>query len=147
MSNLRRVPLLLVLAAMTLVITGCGSWINRTTSRNPCSTGHGSSNKQAPIICVDDSNPVLIVTPDPVTAHDVLRGTNRPVTVKWFTMSGADLTVEMKDTGCVSQVNCNAPGNCTAQTIPGAAKQCKYDVWTTPNNRLDPVIIITTCCS
>jgi Na+-transporting methylmalonyl-CoA/oxaloacetate decarboxylase gamma subunit len=147
MSDLRRVPVFLFLAALALAITGCGSWINRSTTANPCSTGHGSPNKQAPIVCVDDSGPVLVVTPDPITAHDKERGTSRPVTVQWFTKSGANLNVEMTETGCVTQVNCNAPGSCTAKTVPGAAKQCKYDVWTKPENRLDPVIIITTCCS
>lgn len=137
---------LLVFAVVTLM-SGCSSWINHTTTVGPCAGGGGSSNRQAPIVCVDDSGPVLSVNPDPVTAHDVKKGTRQPVTVRWATVSGEDLTVEMKDVGCVQNMNCSAPGACTAVTIPGAVKSCKYDVWTTPQKRLDPIIIITTCCT
>lgn len=147
MSILRQVPRFLVLFAAVMLVTGCGSWINRSTSGGICSGGGGSSNRQAPIVCVDDSGPILTVNPDPVTAHDKKKDSTQPVTIRWATVSGADLWVEMKEDGCVQQLNCNAPGSCTAVTVPGASKQCKYDVWTTPENRLDPIIIITPCCT
>lgn len=147
MSILRQVPRFIVILAAVMLITGCSSWINRNTGGGICSGGGGSSNRQAPIVCVDDTGPVLSVNPDPVTAHNHLKNyPSRPVTVRWATVSGADLWVEMKEEGCVQELNCSAPGSCTAVTIPGASKQCKYDVWTTPTNRLDPIIIVTPCC-
>ena len=145
MSVLRQGSRFFLVCAVVTLISGCTTWINRSTGL--CAGGGGSSNRQAPIVCVDDSGPVLTLNPEPVTAHDVKKGTHQPVTVQWATVSGADLWVEMKEEGCVRNMNCNAPGRCTAVTIPGAVKSCKYDVWTTPENRLDPIIIITTCCS
>ena len=145
MSILRQGSRFLLVFAVVTLISGCSSWINQSTG-GPCAGGGGSSNRQAPIVCVDDSGPVLALNPEPVTAHDVKKGTHQPVTVRWATVSGAPMWVEVKEEGCVRDVKC-ASGQCTAHTIPGAVKSCKYDVWTTPENRLDPIIIITTCCS
>lgn len=115
-----------------------------------CRDGAGDANRQAPIVCVDDSGRTLSVSPEPVVIHDVRASDRRtPVTVHWFTTSGrGDLNVEIEK-GCVADVKCDRRGHCSARTIPGSTSQCKYDVWITgPNHeRLDPTVVISSCCS
>jgi hypothetical protein len=147
--RLPRVPAVLL---SIVVIAGCASQ-KSDTNLAPCG-GRTSADKQAPVVCVDDTRARLSVSPDPVEAHDVL-ATDRatPVTIHWWTESGTGaLGIEMKDRGCVTGLQCET-GHCWAQTIPRAAagtatgkKNCKYDVWTTPTNRLDPTVVVGNCC-
>jgi hypothetical protein len=147
------VPRSLVLLAVAFVIAGCASHNNSTGNEplrgNPCLAGKGSDNRQAPIVCVDDSARVLSVWPEPVTVHDVL-ATDRtsPVVVHWFTKSGeGDLRVEMEP-GCVNPIQCDKQGHCWTRSVPGAKNRCKYDVWieNSDHERLDPTLVVTPCC-
>lgn len=155
MSEVRQVPRYLMVLAVTLVIAGCAARQMPEPSpmpfrSNPCASGKARSTKQAPIVCVDDSARTLKVVPDPVVVHDVSASDRAtPVTMQWFTMSGAgDVQIEIEP-GCVTDANCNGNGHCTAKTVPGAHKQCKYDVWITGGNhdRLDPTVVVDGCCS
>jgi len=154
MSEVRQVPRVLMVLAVTLVIAGCGPRPmpdpGPTPFRgNPCASGRAASTKQAPIVCVDDSARTLRVVPDPVVVHDVSASDRTtPVTMQWFTMSGSgDVQLEIEP-GCVTNAKC-ANGHCTAHTVPGARKQCKYDVWITggAHDRLDPTVVVDGCCS
>lgn len=152
MSVVRLVPRGLALLAVLLVIAGCASQSGggNPLRGNPCLSGPGSNNRQAPIVCVDDSTRTLSVWPEPVMVHDVAEGDRAtPVTVHWFTKSGAgDLQLEIEP-GCVSRQQCDGQGHCWAKSVPGASKRCKYDVWINGGNhdRLDPTVVITGCCA
>ncbi|HEY0156527.1 MAG TPA: hypothetical protein VGF28_04465 [Thermoanaerobaculia bacterium] len=119
---------------------------------SPCAANpKGETNRQAPIVCVDDSARTLTVSPEPVFVHDVLEGDRRsPVMLHWYTTSGTgDLRVEIEP-GCVEAQRCDGNGHCSARTRPGSNKQqCKYDVWINggKHDRLDPTIIISPCCT
>ena len=116
---------------------------------NPCSDKAGSNDRNAPIVCVDDTGSTLTVSPDPIRVHDVGASDRAPVVVHWYTVSGAnDLHVEIEP-GCVTETTCNANGHCRARTTPRndkTEKRCKYDVWTDKHPRLDPDVIIIPCC-
>ncbi|HEX2061780.1 MAG TPA: hypothetical protein VHK90_13660, partial [Thermoanaerobaculia bacterium] len=77
MSVVRQVPRGLTLLVVALVVAGCAGQGDSTVPRvpkmqgNPCTSGMGSTNRQAPIVCVDDAVRTLSVMPDPVTVHDV----------------------------------------------------------------------------
>ena len=133
------------------VLAGCAA--NQQSpggSAAVCGNGVGSANRQAPIICVDDSNRTLAVNPDPVTIHNVRKDDMAsPVMVHWYTRSGpGDLQLELEE-GCVAQVKCDGRGHCQARTEPKSSKTCKYDVWITgdDHDRLDPTIVLTNCCT
>jgi len=161
MSLIRRVSGVLVILLSMLFLTTCTAsqdaagtqpvspTVSPSRAGNPCTSGRGSDNRQAPIVCVDDSRRTLSVSPDPVRVHNVLRGDMRsPVMIHWWTQSGGgDLELEIAD-GCVTDLDCSRPGHCSARTLPGAGKSCKYDVWITGGNhdRLDPTIVIEPCC-
>jgi hypothetical protein len=150
-----RLPRVLVLLVSMFVIAGCASSKNSgNTGLAGCGGGTPSADKQAPVVCVDDSGARLSVSPDPVEVHDVLESDRAtPVTIHWWTQSGGgDLRIEMKDSGCVAGLHCET-GHCWANTIPRAAagtaagkKSCKYDVSTTPSNKLDPTVVVGNCC-
>lgn len=149
MSEVRLPRLLLVLVSV-LVIAGCaGRPDNPSINAGVCSSGVASINRQAPIVCVDDTGATLTVSPDPAEANDVLEGPRtNPVIVHWWTKSGGgNLGIEMKGSECVGRVECSG-GHCWAKTKPGAKAKvtCKYDVWTNATNRLDPTIVINPCC-
>lgn len=114
---------------------------------NPCKTGAGKADRNAPIVCVDDSGATLSVNPDPVEVHDEAAG-RAPVVIHWWTRSGGgELGIEVQP-GCVTDVNCRG-AHCMARTLPkddGGAR-CKYDVWTATHPRLDPEVIIVDCCA
>lgn len=117
---------------------------------SPCASNpNGEANRQAPIICVNDSARTLTVSPDPVVLHDTLSSDRRsPVVLHWFTTSGTgDLQLEIEP-GCVEAQRCDGNGHCTARSRPGSAQRCKYDVWINGGNhdRLDPTIVISPCC-
>ena len=159
MSELQMVPRLLALLVATLLIAACAAHHapdpggSRPTDlrANPCASGTPPMNKQAPIVCIDDSARTLIVSPDPVHVHDV-DATDRtsPVGVQWFTKSGTgDVHVRI-DHGCVDKKSCDGKGKCSAETVPGAKqkKECKYDVWITggKHDKLDPTVVVEPCC-
>ncbi|HYI09088.1 MAG TPA: hypothetical protein VEK57_08445 [Thermoanaerobaculia bacterium] len=153
MSEVRLRRVFAVLVSL-LVIAGCASQKPGDTGLAACG-GRTSTDKQGPVVCVDDTGSRLSVAPDPIEAHDTLKTDRaKPVTIHWWTESGGgNLGIEMKDHGCVAGLRCET-GHCWAHTIPGAAKgtatgkkNCKYDVWTTPANRLDPTILVGTCCT
>ena len=153
MSELRFLPRWIVLFGIALTIAGCASrpaddMGGGKPFGGPCSSGAGDTNRQAPIVCVDDSARTLVVSPDPVTVHDSMSAQRSSgVMMHWYTRSGTgDLQVEIEP-GCVTETKCDRPGHCSARTMPGSAKSCKYDVWVTgKSDRLDPTIVVTTCC-
>lgn len=154
MSEVRLVPRLLMVLVAVVLIAGCAARPMPDPSpspfrANPCANGKAVSTKQAPIVCVDDSARTLRVFPDPVVVHDVSASDRAtPVTLQWFTTSGrGDVQLEIEP-GCVANVRCNGRGHCTAQTVAGARKQCKYDVWITggEHDRLDPTVVVDGCC-
>jgi hypothetical protein len=153
MSELRFLPRWIVLFGIALTIAGCASApaVDMGGGKpfgGPCSSPRGDANRQAPIVCVDDSSRTLVVSPDPVTVDDALsRDRKSPVMMHWFTRSGTgDLQVEIEP-GCVAEAKCDGRGHCSARTMPGSTKSCKYDVWVTgKSERLDPTIVVTTCC-
>lgn len=117
-----------------------------TLRANPCAKGTGNADRNAPIVCVDDSGSTLSVHPDPVTVHR--RSGGAPVMIHWWTRSGGGVLGIEIQAGCVTEVNCNGP-HCSARTLPGdtGGARCKYDVWTDTKPRLDPEVIIVDCCS
>ena len=154
MSAIRVALRSLVLFAFTFVLCTCAKYDQptvvppgATASGNPCTAGTGSGDRNAPIVCVDDTGPTLSVRPDPITVNDVGRTDAKPVMIHWFTRSGANaLHIDMRS-GCVTTPSCSG-GHCTALTLPmdGSDVRCKYDVWTDKHPRLDPTIIVTDCC-
>ena len=157
MSEVRMVPRLLALLVATLLIAGCaatpadnsGASSSMPLRANPCASGAPPMNKQAPIVCIDDSSRKLVVSPDPVVVHDVsVSDRKTPVGVQWFTKSGTGDVQVAIEPGCVDKKSCNGNGKCTAETVPGAKKRCKYDVWITggAHDRLDPTVVVDPCC-
>lgn len=143
LRNLLRCSMLLV---VVFVLSACAQ--RNLVPANPCGTGEGVSNRNAPILCVDDLGGTLSVRPDPIVIHEVDEKDGKPVVVHWFTRSGGnDLRLEIQP-GCVTDLRCNGKGHCTARTLPlqGGEARCKYDVWTDRHPRLDPDMIITRCC-
>lgn len=150
-----RLPRVVVLFVLTLVVAGCAHKRDDLTAPGVCGRGGTPArDPQAPVVCIDDSVSPVRALPDRAEAHDVLK-TDRatPVVVHWWTTSGGgDLGIQMKSDACVSDIRCET-GHCWARTKPGAAGgsggkiECKYDVWTTPANRLDPTLVVGTCCT
>lgn len=156
MSEVRMVPRLLALLVATLLIAGCASNSYSNASKpmplraNPCADGTPPMSKQHPIVCIDDSARKLVANPDTVIVHDVSESDRtKPVTIEWFTKSGTgDVRVQIED-GCVVKHECDRNGKCWAETKKGSTSRCKYDVWIegdAKHDRLDPVVVITTCC-
>lgn len=152
MSEVRMVPRLFVLPMVALLIAGCAAHNapdQRPLRANPCASGVPPKSKQAPIVCIDDSARTLVVFPDPVVMDDVnASDRRRPVTVQWFTKSGTgDVQVRI-DPGCVDKKACDGKGKCTAETVPGPKRECKYDVWITGggHDKLDPTVVVDACC-
>jgi hypothetical protein len=165
MSEVRLVPRFVVLYAAALLIGACARSATapaptpdpargtglRPFASNPCATGHPAANKQAPIVCIDDSNRTLVADPDRVFVHDVKSDDMRsPVPIQWYTKSGTgDVHVKMAP-GCtaVNVKTCNGNGKCEAETTPGAKTECKYDVWITggKHDKLDPTVVVDSCC-
>ena len=116
---------------------------------NPCASKAGSADRNAPIVCVDDTGSTLTVSPDPIRVHDVGASDKAPVVLQWHTVSGRnDLHVEIEP-GCVTETTCSGNGHCRARTTPRTdktEKRCKYDVWTDKHPRLDPDVIVIPCC-
>jgi hypothetical protein len=137
-----------VLVTVAVLLSTCAhQGVAPAAPGNPCLIGGGSDNRNAPIVCVDDTGSTLSVAPDPVTAFDRDAG-GQPVMIHWWLKSGGnDLDIDVKP-GCVTDKHCEN-GHCFARTLPKSVKgdvTCKYDVWTTRQPRLDPAIVLTDCC-
>lgn len=160
MSEVRMVPRLLALLVATLLIAGCAatpadnggaSSSMPLRGSNPCASGPPKMDKQAPIVCVDDTQRTLTVFPEPVHVHDgKSEDRSQPVAIEWYTKSGTgDVHVQMGP-ACesVKVKGCNGSGKCEAETTPGKMAPCKYDVWITggKHDRLDPTVIVDPCC-
>lgn len=151
MSEVRVLLRFFVLLVLTVVVCGCAQRAALTPSRGggggPCGGGKGISDRQAPIVCVDDTGATLSVDPDPIVLHNKMKSDGKPVTLQWFTRSGSNnLYVEIEP-GCLTEVKCNGKGHCTAKSRDLAAEtRCKYDVWTDKHPRLDPDVVVTPCC-
>lgn len=154
MSKVRILLRWCVLVTVVFALAGCaasqggdpGGGSGKTGLTNPCGGGRGTADRNAPIVCVDDSGETLSVHPDPVEAHSVGEAGRQPVMIHWWTRSGGNvLNLEIQP-GCVTDVTCRG-SHCSARTLPSdARKQCKYDVWTDKHARLDPEVVITPCC-
>lgn len=117
-----------------------------TRMAGPCGSGVGKADRNAPIVCVDDTGGTLKVHPDPITAHSVGQTDRQPVMLHWWTRSGGnELNIEIQP-GCVTDVKCSG-GHCSARTLPMTSQtKCKYDIWTDKHPKLDPDIIVDPCC-
>ena len=139
----------LMVLGVLLLVCSCASPPTVSGGGNPCADKTGSVDRNAPVVCVDDTGQVLSVAPDPIRVHDVGAADKLPVVIHWRTVSGAnDLHIEIEP-GCVTELRCNGPGHCMARTLPRETKtekRCKYDVWTDKHPRLDPDVIIVPCC-
>jgi hypothetical protein len=141
-----------VLVTAVLVLAGCASKSTiapgggGSRAAGACGSGAGKADRNAPIICVDDSGAALSVSPDPIHVHSVGQADRQPVVIHWWTRSGGNtLNLEIQE-GCVTDVTCNGP-HCTARTLPQTErKRCKYDVWTQVHPVLDPEIVVDPCC-
>ncbi|MDP9193442.1 MAG: hypothetical protein M3P06_17245 [Acidobacteriota bacterium] len=153
MLEVRMVPRSFVLFAAALLIAGCAAYKTpdpNVLRANPCASGKPPISKQNPIVCIDDSARKLVAYPDPVIVHDVNESDRtKPVKIQWLTKSGRkDVRVEIEE-GCVVNYECDRKGKCWADTKKGSTGSCKYDVWIEGDknhDRLDPVVVITTCC-
>ena len=150
MSEVRSLArLLLVLIASFLILT-CAQSNNRPANLaggNPCASGGGLDDREAPIVCIDDSNTKLTVNPDPVKVWHQNRG-GAPVTIQWYTKSGASFSFRWKKTTCVTKEHCPTAGHCTAKTLSTATGEtCKYDVVVPGHPDLDPDVVVSGCCS
>lgn len=152
MSEVRPVPRFVALVGSAILIAVCATRAPgaKPLRVNPCESGKAKENKQAPIVCVDDSARTLVVSPDPVVMHEVKSSDRKtPVTVQWLTKSGTgDVQIRI-DPGCVDKKACDGKGKCSAETVPGPKRECKYDVWITGggHDRLDPTVVVDACCS
>ena len=153
MSEVRILLRGILLFTVVLVLAGCaaqstvsGGAAAGTRMTGVCGSGAGKADRNAPIVCVDDSGPALSVNPDPVHVHSVAQADRQPVVIHWWTRSGGNtLNLEIQP-GCVTDLTCNGP-HCTARTLPQTErKQCKYDVWTQVQPKLDPDIVVDPCC-
>jgi len=138
---------LLTTAVFALTTTCAHSDGATPTLANPCSAGAGKADRNAPIVCVDDTGEALSVNPDPISVHDVGKSDRKPVIIHWWTRSGGGgLGIEVAE-GCVTDVKCRG-AHCMAKTreTDASGARCKYDVWTEKLPRLDPDIIIVDCC-
>jgi hypothetical protein len=157
MSVVRPVSRLIVLSSFVLLIGSCAQSnpdpnLIRPFGGNPCAGGAPpAANKQAPIVCIDDSARTLVAKPDRIHVHESKKeNRSQPVQIQWYTTSGTgDVHVKMEP-GCtaVKLKTCNGNGNCQAETTPGVTTQCKYDVWITggKHDLLDPDVVIDPCC-
>jgi hypothetical protein len=147
-----QVPRLIVLSALVIFACARPSPAPQPFVNNPCEKGRPAMSKQQPVVCIDDSARTLVADPDRIVVHDVNAADRvSPVAIQWFTKSGTgDVHVQMAP-GCtaVRLKNCNGKGKCDAETIPGARRECKYDVWITggKHDRLDPTVVVDACCS
>lgn len=104
-------------------------------------------------MCVDDTGATLQVSPDTVYAWDTHPQDKGPVTILWFTATGAgNLQIKPDSDECMKNVWCSpSTGHCRATTRPLEGKgeaRCKYDVWIEGGRqpRLDPYVIVQPCC-
>ena len=151
MSEVHRLPRLLTLLVASIFIATCAQHSHAPAASgfagNPCSSGNGVANREAPIVCIDDTNAKLTVNPDPVMVwHKTPAGA--PVTIQWFTKSGGGaIQFRWHKTTCVMNEVCTS-GRCTAQTrSTSTGETCKYDVMLPGHDTLDPEVVVGGCCS
>lgn len=149
MSEVRNLLRWFLLVTAVLVLTACAhNPDNPGLLGNPCSAGAGKDDRNAPIVCVDDTGEALTVSPDPITVHDVGKSDRQPVLLHWWTRSGGNgLGIQIAD-GCVTDVNCRG-GHCWAKSkeTDASGARCKYTVSTSKHLPLDPEVIIVDCCA
>lgn len=150
MSEVRNLLRWLLLTTAVLALTTCAHKPDDpdTLRANPCTTGAGKDDRNAPIVCVDDMGGTLSVHPDPIRVHDVGQSDHRAVVIHWWTRSGGNgLGIKIAD-GCVANVDCRG-GHCWAKTkdTDATGARCKYTVTTDKQPPLDPEVIIVDCCA
>ena len=150
MSEVRLPLRVCILLSAAVLIGTCRSADDRSIiGGGPCSTMAGDANRNAPIVCVDDSSRLLKVSHETIVAHHVAASDKKPVVVQWFTKSGGgDLQIDIRP-GCVTDLKCDGRGHCKAKTVPvDKETRCKYDVWITgdKHDRLDPDVVVVPCC-
>ena len=149
MSKVRILPrwcLLMMFGLVFVTCAGTGGDGDTTLKGNPCSKGSGTTNRNAPIVCVDDTGGTLSVNPDPIGINSVGETDRQPVVIHWYTRSGGNVLSVNIQPGCVTDVDCNG-SHCKARTLPVTARaQCKYTVDTDRHDELDPEIVIDPCC-
>jgi hypothetical protein len=111
-----------------------------------CGSVTASANRDAPIVCIDDTGSALTVSPDPIRVNQTHSTTHAPVVLQWHTKSGNDVQIEMEP-GCVEPVKCTK-GHCTTKAMPtsGSETRCKYSIEMSGHPKLDPDVIIIPCC-
>jgi hypothetical protein len=151
MSEVRILLRWCLLVTVGLVLMTCSSASGTSggsTFRggNPCSKGEGAMDRNAPIVCVDDTAAILSVNPDPVRINSVGESDRQAVVIHWWTKSGGNaLNLEIQP-GCVTDVTCEG-SHCKARTLPVTTRtRCKYDVWTDKHPKLDPEVEVDPCC-
>ncbi|HEX6177124.1 MAG TPA: hypothetical protein VF057_02095, partial [Thermoanaerobaculia bacterium] len=104
-----------------------------------CPSGVGSSDRNHPLICIDDSTEALSANPYSIEVND-RQGTpgnisTYPVVVRWATRSGrGDLGLTFKQKGCFEpdSVKCFGNGRCVAKTKKiedgKTPVKCEYDL-------------------
>lgn len=151
MSEVRILLRWCLLVMVGLVLMTCSSASSTSGSgnarmANPCSKGKGATNRNAPIVCVDDTAATLSVNPDSLGVNSVGESDRQAVVIQWWTKSGGNaLNIEVEP-GCVTDVACDG-AHCKARTLPVTSRtRCKYEVWTDKHPKLDPDIVIDPCC-
>jgi len=151
MSEVRSLPRLLILLVASIFIATCAQNSRGPGATglagNPCSSGKGLVNREAPIVCIDDTNTKLTIDPDPVEVWHKQRG-GGPVTIQWFTKTGGGtIEFQWQKATCVTKEVCTT-GHCTAQTLStSTGETCKYDILMPGHDRLDPEVVVSGCCS
>ena len=152
---LRRRGVLAFLCGVALLQAGCGTIrkADLDVRASLCPGGVGSSDRNHPLICVDDND---LSNPNPysVTVWDRegMPGqppSNFPVIIQWSTKSGGGrLGVEFSDKGCIEpgSLRCNGNGRCIAKTKKQTREMpCNYTL-NLDGRVADPVVIVQPCC-
>jgi hypothetical protein len=153
----RSVAVLIVF--IVAVIAGCkssGPTINPAKPPDDCeATGNGKQHHETPLVCVDGSGASLKVHPESIRVWDVGSADHTtPPVIQWHARGGTNLTIAMKDAGCVDTPRCSGK-NCSAKVKNGVGagrtegdeiQRCRYKI-TLDGRVLDPDAIIVRCCS
>lgn len=155
MSVVRRVPRLILVCVCAVFLATCARPSTDPPGPsplmvNPCEKGMPKLDKQAPIVCIDDSARTLVAKPDRIVIHESRKGApTEPVAIQWYTTSGTgDLHVKMDSSCDAVREKGHGTGKYEMTTVPGKKRECKYDVWITgpDHDRLDPTVVIDACC-
>ena len=148
---LRHRGVLAFLCVMAFLPAGCRTI--RVADVDDCRGGMGSSDKNHPLICVDENN---LGNPNPysITVWDRQETPQRtpsdhPVIIRWATKNGGGrLGVEFLNKGCIEpgSLRCNGNGLCVAKTRKQKDQvSCDYNV-NLDGREVDPVVIVQPCC-